>query len=297
MSAPVKVKAVRLVEDGLYILEPTWGQVLQVNGVNCPAGQRSVVSDPNQVKVVRTYPVGVSHYQKKGDPGVTITPEQFATQLAEKIAGREDKDGDIDFESLEQEYEYKKFMASWEAVLLPPKTEHLPIELDVVEVRRESGDPDIVSLWNAPHVAEVRSGLYELKREAADLRAFRERCALHGLVAEVPSHSGLEFAKVGAKYIFDRATYQHPKSPFIGTLEQCKEEKAKRVAAVNAAVDMVAAALSPAPLKGAGAVIEQLSEILSMLRRVEAKADSRAGLNVSRTRLTELIDQLVRVHK
>ncbi len=289
--APDVVEAIFLVEDGAYLLTPSWGQNLVVDGIPVKPGTRVVVSNPESVLLERRHPPQLAHYVNK-DTGATTTRERFQNDRAEIVRDREDENGDIDFESLEQEYNYKKFLATWEPVYSEPTVEHRQVTLKVTEVRRESGDPHIESLWNAPSALDQNRCLFKLNRQAAELHAFRERAEQHGLAAEVPSHSGLEFAKAGGEYIFHR-DYVDPKTPFIGSLEACKEEKRKRVAVVLAAVDRAAAKRSPRPVEGVGALVSALDTISRQLRSVIPKAGERASLNKARNDLDALVARLV----
>lgn len=296
MSTPPgnKVSVVFLVEDGLYLVEHFgWGIKLCVNGIEAPPG-RLVVSDPKVLGRCVVHPAPLLHYVNATDPSVTMSPERYAAERAELVRDREDEEGDIDFESLDHEYAYKKFMATWRPVHGESKVEIAPVEVDVVEIRRESGDPHIRSLWNAPDVVESKRGLYELNVLAAGLHAFRERCQRHSVTFEIPSHGGLEFAKINGAYVFSGRGYVQPKVAFIGTLEQCRERKREEVAMVTKAVDLARAKQSTNPITEVGALIEKLEDIGRRLSLVSAQSSSRAAFSVARGKLSDLVESLVK---
>lgn len=293
MSTPPgsKVSVVFLVEDGLYLVEDRgWGNKLCVNGVEAPPG-RLVVSDPKVLGRRVVHPAPLLHYVNATDPSVTMSPERYAAERAELVRDREDEEGDIDFESLDHEYAYKKFMATWRPVRGESKVETAPVEVDVVEIRRDSGDPHIQSLWNAPDVVESKRGLYELNVAAAGLHAFRERCQRHGVTFETPSHGGLEFAKINGAYVFSGKKSVNPH--YIGTLENCKERKRKEVDEVSAAVDLAVAKQSRIPATSLGALISELDAIARWLDNVAVYEKHRPAFARARANLAKVIAGLV----
>lgn len=295
-AAPIsKVPAVFLVEDNLYLVEPRgWAQRLYVNGVEAPPG-RLVVSDPKSVSVRVAYPAPLLYYKRSEAPGegARMAPEEYAAERAALVRGREDDDG-IDFESLEHEYAYKKFMATWKPVYGEPRVEFVPVDLEVLEVRRESGDPHIRSLWNAPDVVEQRRGLYVLSRLAAAVDAFKERCALRGAKYDIPGHGGLEFVKAEGAYVFGNNEARRFGADYIGSLQDCKDTKAADAAFVNAAVDLVMAKKSSVPITGnLGALITELNEIKHALDSCSVHEKHRNAYAAARARLVRVVSGLV----
>lgn len=286
-----KLKATHLVDDGVYLIDRQRGFEYEVDGMPTPPGQFVVKTLDSIVQVTRTRGELLNWRDADGN---TLTAAEYAEQKAALLVGAtQDDDLDWHFPNLDAEFAYRKFLAQWQpGDRAPDAVTRTPVEAEVVEVRVNSGDPDIVSLWNSPTL-HVDQRLYSMSRDSVMLKAFNELCAAADLKTEVPHHSGLRFAKIEGDYAFD-ATFDESKTPFIGTLEACKAEKAARIARVTAVVRAHEAKKRGLHLQNAGAVALGLKKVQTNLSGVRSKQDTAASLNAAKRDLAALISAIER---
>ena len=278
----MKVQLIHLVDEGVYLLEQnTWPvQQLQVDGL--PVKPPAVLQDPSRLERLVPGARVVDHYI---DAEGSRRDSKLWCAERDRLLGRADADGD--FDNLDDEYAFKKFEARWSPVYVEEPARVEPVEYEVVEIRVNSGDPHIRSLWNSPHVEHDRR-LYRVNQGEVAHDAAIRLAKEHGLALDIPSHSGLRFAKAEGQYIYDDQLDFSRARPFIGTLEQCKAEK-KRVLALVEPPLMAAAAkkrgtrASPALL---GELRQQLATAVIELRRLQLKQSS-----VSRSLVAKPLEQ------
>lgn len=289
MTQPVSkpLPAVRLVEDEVFLIEPAWGQKLAVDGMPAPSG-RFVVSDLSKVTRIVRKPAPLLHFQNKDDPDLRMSPERHAQELWDLLGDAgPDEDGDIDYQDLDQEFAHKKFLATWKPIYGESEVVHEPVEFEVVEVRRDSGDSDIVSLWNAPDVVDKNRSLYQVNLAVVEVREFRRLCTENNLVFEVPGHGVLEFAKIEGKYVFGN-TYRRPNTSFIGTASACKAEKQKTIELIEGVVNAALAMKCGRRLSSVGATFAVVEDALRHLSNLSVKSGSAAGYRAGLSKLQEL---------
>lgn len=285
MSAPAQpvVELIHLVDEGVYLLEQLpWGTQLQVDGL--PVKPPAVVADPS--RLVRLVPAS-RRLTGYASPDGTMGVEEFnarRTLLLEKA------DEDDVFDNIDDEYAYKKLMATWSPMLetVPARTE--PIDFKVVEIRRDSGDPDIRSLWNDSALPAQRA-LYQVSRLHVSHKTLVGLAAKHGLAVDVPNHSGIRFAKLDGHYAFDESVDFSKGGAFIGTLEQCKAEKARVVKLVEAPVLAAAAKKCGTSVLNAGEIRDSLASALSDVRALQLKQSS-PSRHRALTLLTRAVESL-----
>lgn len=271
----VTLKATHLVNDGSYLVHRSHHNGLEVDGIHVTANT-FVVSDPTTILNVRVFQPAVTHYEN--ETGSTLSVESYMEQksdLASKGTPEEGYSSSYVFDNLDDEFAYKRFLKTWKPVFGESRTEKEPVKLDVVEVRTNSGDPDIQSLWNSPQCA-TKAHLYTLDRTAISLRDFKACCEAHGLDYNIPSHSGIRFAKIDGKYAgFDDMDFSKS-PPFIGTLDQCKAEKLFLYKRVTNAIKLYIAKYRTKPaLKNAAEVLSDLDTIWSMVQKATPMKASR----------------------
>jgi hypothetical protein len=286
-------KAVHLVDDNTFLVELPWGVEAEVDGITV-SGRQCVVQSLDRVLIVTRKPGELLNYR---DPdGVTISADEYNAVRAALLEGCvHDEDGDRTFPSLDAEFEYRKFEARWQRGDRAPDTvTKLPAEAEVTEVRVNSGDPDIVSLWNAPHVVRD-AAMYSFDRDRFMVALCKALCSEAGLSLDNRNtlfcneeKDDLRFAKIEGGYAFDDS-FNKSRQAFIGTLEQCKAEKAKCRARVENIVNVHAAKKHGNRLANAGTVLLSLRSLSNRLSGVRAKADYVGNLNGVRKELAELI--------
>lgn len=283
-----KLQAIHLVDEGVYLVEAKWGYEYEVDGIRAPKNREFVVKSPESILQVQSHAGEIVYW--KDDDGKTILPLDYNDKRAELLAGTSD-DGELTFPTLDAEFAFRKFMERWKTpVRSEPTTTKTPVEFDVVEIRTQSGDPDIHSQWNAPTVTNDRK-LYSLARDTVMLRTCREQCGAADLPLDIPSHSALRYAKIDGNYAFDDS-FTESKRPFVGTLEQCKAEKAKCIARVTDVVSVYAAKKRNVLLNNAGQVLLELHSLKRNMLGVRAKQDSGGSLMSAHRQLDKLIEQI-----
>jgi hypothetical protein len=282
------LKAIHLVDEGVYLVDRPWSGQYEVGGLAAAPQGQLVVKSLDSVVHVETRQGELLNF--KDESGEVMSAADYAAQRLELLKDSTvDDDGNREFKTLEAEFVYRKFADRWKAGDRAPNTViRTPAEIEVTEVRVNSGDPDIVSLWNAPDLhQDVR--LYSLNRDGVMVKAFHEQCREAGLTFENDSHpSYLRFAKIEGEYAFSDAFNQN-KRPFTGTLAQCKAEKAHCIQRVTAVVSLRAAKKRGIQLQNAGTVLIALQGVQTNLAGVRARKDSDASLSGARKRLTSLI--------
>lgn len=291
----VKLKAVHLVDQGAYLVEHPWGfGDLEVDGLPAPR-QTFVVQDPRSIlRVTRRRGAVLAYVDADGE---SISAGEYMAQREALIEGSTvDDEGTRVFPSLDAEFEYRKFMARWqEGAREPDAVTKEPVELEISEVRVDSGDSDIVSMWNAPHMQRDRT-LYAFDRDRFMVRLCRELCAKGGLDYDNSRTGGeqwdyLRFAKIDGQYAFDDS-FDRARGSFIGTLAECKAEKARCHERVARVVHRYALKRADAQLLNAGEVALALRDLQKRLNNVYAKASSSADLAHARKRLAELVERV-----
>lgn len=285
----MEIKATHLIDEGAYLIERAWGMNLEVDGLPAPT-QDFMVPSLDCIVQVETHAGAV--IAREDAEGNQLDEGEFQAKQAELLAGStQDEDMNRVFPSLDAEFEWRKFAARWTKVVRnPPTVTRKPVNAVVTEVRVRSGDPEIVSLWNAPS-AQHDKRLYRMSRDAVMLRTAREMCAEGGVSIEIPGHSGLRFAQIEGKYAFNDS-FNASDRPFIGTLEQCRAEKEQSVKRVADIVRAHIAQKKGVALRNAGETVIALRAVRQSLVGVRAKQDSAGSLRVATKALSDLITAL-----
>ena len=285
------LKAIHLVDEGVYLVDRPWSGQYEVGGLAAAPQGQLVVKSLDSVVHVETRTGELLNF--KDESGEVLSAADYAAQRLELLKDSTvDDDGEREFKTLEAEFEYRKFAERWKAGDRAPNTViRTPADIEVSEVRVNSGDPDIVSLWNAPDLHhDIR--LYSLNRDVVMVKACKEQCAAAGLSLENDSfRTYLRFAKIDGDYAFNDA-FNENKRAFIGTLAQCKAEKEVCIRRVRDIVSVRAAKKRGIQLQNAGTVLLALQSVQTSLASVRAKQDSGGSLSSAKTRLAALMTDI-----
>lgn len=256
------LSAVHLVDEGVYLVESQHFE-LEVGNLPTPKYKPFTVTSLESIMRVERKSGPILRRLAKYNNDESIDEADYQSQLAILRSVGFEEDGDLRWPNLEAEFNYRRFVEKWTTIERGPEIiERTPVEFKVVEVRTSSGDPDIVSMWNAPQAIECQRALFSFNRTAYMMGVARDLCARAGLPLEIPSHSGLRFAKIYGDYAFnDDKLFDEIKTPFIGTLEQCKAEKQARYRNVANVVERFSLKRENKPLVNAGSVILSLDSI------------------------------------
>ncbi len=163
--------------------------------------------------------------------GEELSPEEYSAKCSELFAAyNEDEEewGDID-----AEYAWKKWNQGWE-VEREYEEEVIKPAIEIVEVTIDTGSKNISPIWSVDTLPDEKR-LFSLDVFSAAKDAFIAACNKWEAKYEIPSHSGLRFAKVDGEYVFQVEW----KGAFHGTLEKAKAREAEIKAEVESAVAIV----------------------------------------------------------
>lgn len=280
----MKLDVIKLVNEGVYLCENApWGALVECSGL--PVKAPFTFSSEADVVVVRKQPAPLLRWEDSN--GDTLTPSEYATMCG--CLYKCDDDGD--WKNIDDEYAYKKFKERWKPIYGEPSEIREPIELAITEVRTSSGHPAIKSLWNASTVPRERC-LYSVNTDSFLVSYLNKQCAIKGLSLDVPTHSGIRYAKIEGKYSFPD-NINHKGRAFIGTIAQCKEHISKLEELVNDAVTIAFATKTNTTLMNAGQVAESLRAVHNQLYDITATKASASALNVVRNQVSTLIKNIV----
>lgn len=282
------IDAVHLVDEGAYLVELPWGLTFEVGGV--PTNQRSVVVQSlSEIVVVTRTSSEVATY--KNDSGDVMDAAEYSRHRAALLQDSKLIDDVRVFTSLEAEFAFRKFDQQWKPHEWTPSVETRAPATDIriVEVRTNSGDSDIVSLWNSPSLHHDRK-LYSLNVDRVMVTAAQSLCARSSLsFHNDAAHSAhLRFAKIEGEYAFDDSFSQSSR-PFIGTLPQCRQKKAECIDRVQRVVSVKAAKKNGVKLANAGNIAERLANVNHTLSRVNSKSNTQAALSAARREVASLL--------
>lgn len=163
--------------------------------------------------------------------GEQLSPKEY-TLKCEALLEQFDADGD-EWANIDAEYAWKKWSQGWEAVREYDEHVVKPL-IEIVEVTIDTGSKNISPIWSIETLPDEKR-LFSLDIYAATKEAFIAACNKWEATYEIPSHSGLRYAKVDGEYVFQ----EEWKGAFHGTLakakareKEVKEDVEKSVAVV-----------------------------------------------------------------
>lgn len=287
MENSIKVEVIHLTEEDCYLVKlGNTSSHFEVSGLRLQGCPGSVtVKSLDEIKCYRTIPASITHYENNG---AIMSIMDFRNSVDELLSKGEEQYDEYVFDCLDDEYRYKKFIRDWRPVYSESYEEIAPLEFVITEIRTNSGDPDIISLWNSP---TVDNKLYSFDRHRFSLKYFQFLCERKELVNTVPSHGGLRYAQINNKYLFD-STFDWSKHPaYIGTLEQCKHEKQKILEAIERTINIHTKS-KDAELVDAAGVLEALYKIRDYVGNVTPISKTRASYSLSINSINSLIKMI-----
>lgn len=284
----MKLQATHLIDEKVYLIDNNSRHNLEVAGLKVEA-RHFTVESLDEIVMVRKPPKQLLHYS---DGENILSVEEYNNILVELLENAEtDEYCDPIFSNLDEEYAYKKFVKTWNEVYNDPPIEKVPVEVEIVEVRTNSGDPDIVSLWNSPNVRHDNR-LYSLNRDKFAKKCCIGYCELYELKYDIPSYNGLKFAKINNTYVFDES-YDWSKAPaYVGTLEQCKHEKVNIDLKIKTAILCQVAQKSDVKLNNIGVLLNHLYSIRNQFSKIVPMQKCNSFYRATSTKLDEIIQNL-----
>lgn len=220
MTTKLSLDAVHLVNEGVYLLERCQSHQLVVGGINIPQyTQRIVAPGEDDVKVLAKGKPVLDGY-RDATSEATISKDAYHRQL--QTFELPDEDGN--YTSLDAEFDHRRFESTWIPVYKTQDDQLVDVVFNVTEIRTESGDADIKSLWNSARVGTQRC-LYSLDTHHVIMRTVSDLCTKHSIPWENGS-SGLTYIKIAGAYVATSAPEASDRArEFIGTLDQCVTKK------------------------------------------------------------------------
>lgn len=177
--------------------------------------KKSVLLDKESLDkvVVKTSQTHIVKW-KNNITGEELAPDEY-TCKCEKLLLEYDNDSD-EWSSIDAEYAWKKWSQGWESERTTETSNVKPV-IEIVEVTIDTGSKHISPIWSINTLPDEKR-LFALDVFAAAKEAFTDACYKWEARYEIPSHSGLRYAKVEGEYVFQVEW----KGEFHGTLGQTK---------------------------------------------------------------------------
>lgn len=232
------LKVISIDDLGVHIVELPSGTFLidgeVVQGytgwsANNPTRQVSI-KNIDDVRRVSTKSI-LEHYTD--DDGNILDVEEYQITISSLLKNASlDSDGDIyGWNTLEDEFEYRKFEQRWKAVYKTETTYSDPCLIDRTYIRQDSGNPYIVAGFLTGR-ADVPLYSYSRTRAVADLLGkkfeslgmeFKQGVNYSQTEGKKvwgnSTHSGLEFVTAFGKYIIGKAQVAKTRGEFKGSFE------------------------------------------------------------------------------
>ena len=210
------------------------GEVVSNTGYNSYNSKHQIAAkDVENVRSISTRNILVE-YAPAVDDGSNdhMSVEAYNRIKAElKINCTEDEDGDIDWNDLDSEFAYRKFVSFWKPVYKEEITYSEPLLIDRSHIRQDSGNPYIVAGFltgrsDVPLYSYSRSNavasLLAKKFESLGME-FKEGLSYSQTEGKKlwsnSTHSGLEYVTAFGKYIIGKNLVPKTRGEFKGSFE------------------------------------------------------------------------------
>lgn len=259
------IEATHIIDSGiLAFLTPYSGDFI-LNGTKLPNNKKCIINyeDRDNVKALNKSSI-VSHYESSGFC-LSVIDYNKETSLLYK-ANKDD-----DWDSLDDEFAYRKFVETWKPVYLEISSES-PVTFNITGVTYDTKSKYITSLWNHSSVLE-KDRLYQLNICQLEVDAIKEQCNKYNLKLEVPTHSHLRFAKIEDNYCFGEV-YDRRRPLEYGNLDYLHEEQKKYSDAIQQIVLVALAKKTQSMNLNLGQFIDELKSIAAKCSKIKCTSKS-----------------------
>ena len=196
----------------------------------------SVVLDKEALDkvVVKTTNTFATHYEDVDGDKLSI--EEYNKNITDLLEYY-DEDSE-EWSDIDSEYSYKKFSAKWHRKTETKVEFHKPT-IKIVEVQISTGSKFITPVWSISSLPDEKR-LYVLDIFSKAKAVFANICKEYEVKFEIPTHSAMQYAKVGGEYLFSGTTDKY-KTPMSGTLEVLKQKEQEIQAEIEHAVKVIVA--------------------------------------------------------
>ena len=216
---------------GTYLVD---GEVVSHSGWNSYNTKHQIsAKDIENVRSIHKRNILVEYVMTVDDgSGDAMSVEAYNRIKKELLVNcTEDEDGDIDWNNLDSEFAYRKFVSFWKPKYKEETTYSEPLLIDRSHIRQDSGNPYIVAGFltgrsDVPLYSYNRSNavasMLAKKFESLDME-FKEGLSYGATegkkVWSNSTHSGLEYVTAFGKYIIGKNLVPKTRGEFKGSFE------------------------------------------------------------------------------
>jgi hypothetical protein len=283
-------------KTSLYAFKTTYDSTLEINGkpVSDPllgwkSGQVFVTKEKPEIATFKTYANKLSHYRNKDTEEVMFVDEYDAA-IKKINMTRVDDDGDWCYASIEDEVFAVRFMKTYAPVYEKEETVHR-LEVEIINYP-VSEYRNIVPLYSTSG-----DNIYETKctyrpNNVDDFYSVCERYGIYRSRIDMPTHSGIRFAKIDDNYLTGAEDFERM---YGGSYTESYENCVIRMnAGVDAIVAMVELYLAKSSRKmvakeTVGHLVSELVIIGHRLRDLNVKKSDESSLRQIQKKVSDLI--------
>lgn len=261
------------------------------------------VKDINSItKISET--VVASHYTHVDDSNVILTVSEFEDRKVElESKGSYDEFDGFEFTDLDDEYNYKKFLRSWNRITKTIQVESDPLKVAVVDTMLDTGNPFITSMFasgdgtNDVFVYDRKSAVLEIVRKKfTELGMTYEEGINYGVTERSKvwgnsTHSVIRYVVAFGTYIFgDKWNIKHnPRGTFEHLSEMYESDKRELENIIETGYQLKFGDVDVNKLDISG-----VYKNLKTLRNVIGSIDSKVVTQDEHSRATKYINDIIR---
>lgn len=291
----IKTTATYLLPDEVYlVIAPYTIHKIFVGELELPPRTREfVVKSLDEITVEIKKSPEVTHFKNDKDQILSIQDHQSQLEQLISLAEPNDYDG-LDFQNLEDEYAYKKFIRDWKPQYSEDiNTERELLEIDVTEIRLDSGDPDIVSLWNSSMVENYKK-LYCFDREEFCKKTLKKLCLEKNLHIDFGGkYTDIKFVKIENSYVLTKCNFLLT-GIFKGSLENAKKQKEQLLEKITTIVNLCVAKRDHVEFYSQADLLIELKDIQTLLSQKQRNTYNKFEISISNliTKMEKKLNEL-----
>lgn len=275
-------------KTNLYAFKTTYNDnTLEINGksvvdplLGFKSGEVFVLNEPPTVGTRKTVQTIISHYINKETEKV-MSVEEY-NKIVAKIDNTRiyNNDDEFEYSTVEDEVFATRFFRTYSKVYKTVETIH-NLEIEIINYP-VSEYPNIVPLYSisGENIYEIKCTYYP-----KNIDTFYQVCATYGIEKtriSIPTHSGIEFAKIDDNYLTGAAEFEkYKRNAFTGTYEECVKRMKSDADAMSSMIELHLAKHSKKTID-----VTTLGHLVTTLVKIQRELNS---LNVKRSDQNSLI--------
>lgn len=265
---------------------------------NCGySGSQVVVPKEQLNNIQREIPAKSTVIEYTLKDGSTCSVEDYQKAYAEWNTNF-DEDGDLFFESLEQEYEAKKsilpYQQSKPVIEVTSVTYESIGEIEVLGEQIDTGSKFITSAFDLGMLqfGHGDNGAYKVDCLGVIKSELNITCNKNGWEVDIPSHSGIEYAKSDGKYLFtNNSEYKNIRPKVFAKLQDAKDYESILRTDIRKAV-CTKCSKKDLSDKELGIVYSELSSIRNRVINLDVKRKDESSQNSLASSIYKLMQKL-----